>query len=817
MKLWQARVPGSFGVYKRQLRKHGALAIVFATATGVTALDPPTNRPDIDSLMTAGRKLRLTGDCAKALSLFSQARVLASQSNQPRAEASAGVASGACKIRLFRYRSALADLSAAENAAQRVDDRDLLGASAGNISVIYSQLGDYVAAEAASLRAVEYLRRSQRHDYLASALINLGEIEFGLNRTARGEQSFHEAIEVAKKFGLRRKEASARDDLGIWLVLKGRLPEAQPLLQSAYVIRSSEQDVEGLSTSLEHLAELQEKLGGVMLPQALANVNQVLQSKTKFRTIDPAFYPFHLRGRILLKLQRTEEALRDFRQAVIEAESWRQDALPGDAVRVRTSARLAEVYQDCIQLLAALSIKTGNRTLLRESFQLTLRQQGHSLGDKLASALLQKEDYRSLLEQLQSAQARVTLSEQGTSPTARNDARQSLSLIRANLRDFENRFGVDRTPQTVAFQDVNAIAKLQTSLTSDTALLSFALGSPSTYLWALTRTGLDLYALPAKSVIAQQADAFRAATRSGAAGSDAGAALSQNLFGKLSPEVLAKKEWLISGDGDLLDLMPWAALPSPDKKGEYIVHQHATRMIASIRLFSRNNRTLGGFVGVADPVYNHADPRYISRKKISSAQNPKGTLLARLVGSQKEVETAAHILSLHDTNVLLGPHARVRDLVHSMDSRDTQVIHFAVHVVAPKDRPGEAALALSIGDESFPELLTPETVATFRVPGALVVLSGCASQQGDIVPGAGIVGLSRSWILAGAEAVIVSAWPTPDNSGDFFQSFYQNFRIRKGSLAQRASLALRDAQLLDMSSGHYQSRTWAAYSVIARD
>jgi CHAT domain-containing protein len=63
-----------------------------------------------------------------------------------------------------------------------------------------------------------------------------------------------------------------------------------------------------------------------------------------------------------------------------------------------------------------------------------------------------------------------------------------------------------------------------------------------------------------------------------------------------------------------------------------------------------------------------------------------------------------------------------------------QVLHFAVHVVSPKSRPDEAALALSLTTENMPELLTREAIAEYRVPGSLVVMSGCSSQRGETLP-----------------------------------------------------------------------------------
>ncbi|HEY1216967.1 MAG TPA: CHAT domain-containing protein, partial [Bryobacteraceae bacterium] len=195
--------------------------------------------------------------------------------------------------------------------------------------------------------------------------------------------------------------------------------------------------------------------------------------------------------------------------------------------------------------------------------------------------------------------------------------------------------------------------------------------------------------------------------------------------------------------------------------------------------------------------------------------------LARLVGSDREVREAAKMSGLPASQFLTGVNATGAELRNVLSSKP-EVIHFAVHVVSPDGKPEEAALALSLTGDDLPELLTPETISAYRVPGSLVVLSGCSSQQGKTLPGAGLIGLSRAWLLAGASAVVVSAWPTPDDSGHFFSSFYSHLETKtltSRSLASRAAAALQLAQTDMQRGGGYRSSPafWAAYSIISKE
>jgi CHAT domain-containing protein len=99
-------------------------------------------------------------------------------------------------------------------------------------------------------------------------------------------------------------------------------------------------------------------------------------------------------------------------------------------------------------------------------------------------------------------------------------------------------------------------------------------------------------------------------------------------------------------------------------------------------------------------------------------------------------------------------------------------------------------------------------------------LSGCSSGQGKVLPGVGLVGLSRAWLLAGASAVVVSSWPTPDDSGKFFASFYRHFHeIHSGYTAQRAALALRRTEVDMLNGSGYQTSPsfWGAFAVISKE
>jgi CHAT domain-containing protein len=77
-------------------------------------------------------------------------------------------------------------------------------------------------------------------------------------------------------------------------------------------------------------------------------------------------------------------------------------------------------------------------------------------------------------------------------------------------------------------------------------------------------------------------------------------------------------------------------------------------------------------------------------------------------------------------------------------------------------------------------------------------------------PGAGLMGMTRAWLMAGARAVVATEWSTPDDSGVFFSRFYRHL---KRSEARDPAEALRAAQVETLRSADWRSHPgfWAAY------
>jgi CHAT domain-containing protein len=105
------------------------------------------------------------------------------------------------------------------------------------------------------------------------------------------------------------------------------------------------------------------------------------------------------------------------------------------------------------------------------------------------------------------------------------------------------------------------------------------------------------------------------------------------------------------------------------------------------------------------------------------------------------------------------------------------------------------------------QVLTTADVAMLHVPGSLVVLSGCESGGGEARAGAGLLGLVRAWLAAGAGGVVATLWPVNDTAGDLFPRFYRHLATTS------PADALRRAQMEMSGTGAWRAppSQWAAY------
>jgi CHAT domain-containing protein len=196
--------------------------------------------------------------------------------------------------------------------------------------------------------------------------------------------------------------------------------------------------------------------------------------------------------------------------------------------------------------------------------------------------------------------------------------------------------------------------------------------------------------------------------------------------------------------------------------------------------------------------------------------------LARLVGSAREIESCARIWKSngYEPILLTGPAATREKLAEAL-RLNPAILHVAAHVLFPPQQSDPGVVALALQPEGKIELLSATEIAGMKVKLGLVVLNGCSSSRAPALPGAGLMGMTRAWLAAGAHAVIATRWAMPDqDDGQLFQSFYDALSPSEqprhpGSYAQM----LQKAQVAELRAGGPRANParWAAYFCVERN
>lgn len=723
-----------------------------------------------------------------------------------------------CRFAEYQYPQAMQAYLDARRLAESASYYEVQGTASMNIASLYLQMGDIEAAAAAAGEGLAVIGRHRRPDFpLAQLLTLMGRIRSLQGRTEEADKAYQEAIGQAMTRGDVAQMARSWDSFGFACLRQRRLQLAETCLIESYRLRLLSHSKE-IHLSYTKLALL--RLAQHDLASAATLATRAIDSALRDAGAAPLWQIYHTRGLVQEAQGDYSGAFRSFHQAIDDARRWRLGVLPADALRAGADQTLDSIYTSYVRAGARLYFDTGRPDLPGVTFQVMEQSRAASLRESAGAG-------RGWLGQLPpgygAALARLRLAEamslRGNSPRARETARRA----RLELLDMETQAGLESAGGRGHPAGQTSLGEIQASLAPGEALISYLVCGTVSYRWVVTGRGISLHKLAGRDRLAALVDASVAALRAGRGSGPEQAGLAHELFLQNEPNLRLATRWLIELD-DVLFRAPVAALPDPTTGGRFVIERHSVEILPSI-LF---HRAVGGggptrlFAGLGDPIYNHADPRraapiapehatgLLPWLHAAAPAGVTGPELPRLAASEEEIRRGAEAWSPlpREHLLLFGSRADKDELRRALDRRPS-VIHLATHVLKSALRPGEAMIALGFGGGSSAQFLDSTGIRLLQAPGALVVLSGCSTGSGQILRGAGLMGLARAWLLAGAQSVVASHWPTPDDSGEIFAAFYRYLRATPGDFPT----ALRLAQLEMLQSNSWRSRPsyWAAY------
>ena len=706
---------------------------------------------------------------------------------------------GGCSLFSLHFRSALEELSKSQYIALRAKEWKWAASASNNMASLQIQMGNFEAAlrianDAASY-AAEPRTRASLDAQRAIALSNLHQL-------GEARPLFASAISTLDDLGLWDPEVRTRGMYGRELVEAGDLDTAEQVL------------VEALRLARIH------RVGAANVLRALALLNAAQNDgKEASRLFDaalaeppgptPRWMIFADRGEFRLDQNDPADALNDFLEARRLAAEMRADIVPADEDRVTLEAGLGRIAAGIVNADNQIALKSGDRARLENSFDIAEQDRQWSLRAIVPAAddwrTRLPAEYWDLLAQYQALERSLGSGASGRLAERAGALALKLQFIEARTGGAAQTGRVLSSGRTPA-----ALEKAQKSIPSDSVLFSFYITKRKAWLWAITSERFDVYPIASGAWLQASIGAFVSSLRSESPeAASHGRELYKALFGAVAARYTDRPKWLLELDGPLYNLPFPALVTSPaGQPPVWLVERVSTRSVPGALLMEERPATLSGpFVGIADPVYNAADARYTGRKWRSES------VLTRLPNTDREVRSCARAWDAPESHVLTGMNANT-DSVEKIFQTNPSIIHFATHVVPGSGDYGSGLIALSLNRKGALGLLGPRQILARPVTANLVVLDGCDSAQGRPLPAAGLMGLTRAWIGAGAHAVLATLWDIPDNAQSALPAFYHHLRANE---ATGPAAALRAAQL-DMLKGNPQAppAEWAGYFLLTR-
>jgi len=782
-----------------------ALSLNGSTRNSAASTIPNNNSigaTQIRAQNAAARQEYDRGNYRKARALYLNAESIAQQSGDFRAVALNWNGAGASALALQDYRNALADFVHARQPAQASRKFVPLAKTMNNLASLYLQMGNPAAAASIAKEAlagpsdsVDPAIRPKLRFQLANALARM-------QRFGEAEGIYHLAIEELKDQGDLDSAARILGSLGSAALEANRVDAAEAALSEALMLVR----VHHLTASanvLRGLAEVKDRQGDLRAARSLfASAIDAPQSLT------PRWRLYADRGAFRLEQSDLHGALADFREATRLASLMRADVIPADQDRISLQNGLSGISAGLIEAGNLLARQTADRALLRETFDAAEQDRSWSLRALLPASndwrARLPESYWDLLANYQSIERELI-------GQASPELQRKAAALQLKLQEIEASAASLRQPE----QAHSALDHVRSVLDEESVLFSFSVTQYGGWAWAIDRTGVDVYAIPSRDDLKTRVAEFTRATKEGDVHALAmGNRLYQDLFGSAGTAHLVHKRWLLELDGPLFDL-PFAALvineaSTRNSEPVYLIERAALESIPDALMLNRQTPSAGGgFLGIGDPVYNAADTRYHGSEK------RQDIVLPRLPATATELQACSRAWGASRIRILTGPDVNLANLRSALDAHPA-VIHFATHIVTAPGDHASGLIALSLDPSGAMGLMGPTEIVAHPVSARLVVLNGCRSGQGDALPGAGLMGLTRAWIGAGARAVLATGWDIPDEAGkNLMVEFY---RVSRAQPERGPAFALQQAQLAAIKhSTKNTAAVWAAYFLLGRE
>jgi CHAT domain-containing protein/tetratricopeptide (TPR) repeat protein len=719
-------------------------------------------------------------------------------------------------------------------------------------------------------RAISYyesaLKLYQNIGCLDGTSLSMFNVALAQHLSGESDQAlinYESCLRLSRTAGKRRIEAYVLSEIATIYAAQGRHELAFKLYQESQQFYKSIGDFRGQAMALNGLGDFFFQIGKKR--EALDVYRQALPLSEKMGDNGILLATLYNLARANHALGFHDVALALIKRSLKLIEDVRANVGSPD-FRASYFSGVRKHYDLCIDILMQLDRLRPGEGLAAEAFFVSenararllidlLNESRANIREGVAKELVDHERRLRVLLQSQ-AEYLMNLSLSGNESAEVADQIAELKLeyqtVQAQLRE--------KNPRLFAFEKFvpQHVERIQQALSdSDTMLLEYALGDEHSYLWAITSNSIQSYEMPPRKVIEDAAgELYNVVTARQGTGDqnhndyqakveaadnvypEKATNFSRMLLGPVA-ERLGRRRLVLVTEG-ALQYIPFEALPVPSAQtaspvatstlietNELVVLPSASTLIA-IRGAQKDKGSAGKLVAIiADPVFDVSDERVqnnvlsptsakAAEQEQSAQQTSEKLTLARLTHASEESEAISAAAPSGTTIVANGFEAS-RETAMSPEVSRAQIIHFATHGFLDSKHPELSGIVLTTTERNGVRkngLMALPDIYSLDLSAELIVLSACQTALGKDIKGEGLVGLTHSFLSAGANSVVASLWKVDDRATAALMGEFYEGMLQKG---MTPSAALRSAKLKMMHDQQWSAPYYWAGFVLQGD
>ena len=749
------------------------------------------------------------GKSEKAIEFHQQALSIAKKTENKDTEGNACLNLGLVYYSLGKPEKAIEFQQQALSIAKKTENKDMEGNAYGNLGLVYRSLGKFEKAIKFLQQPLSIAKKTGNKNTEGKTYGNLGLVYHSLGKFEKAIEFHQQDLNIAEETGNKDSEGKTYVNLGVTYHSLGNFEKAIKCLQQGLSIakKTKNKDTEG--NAYGNIGLVHHSLGN--FEKAIEFHQQGLSIAKKTGNKDSEGKTYVNLGKVYHSLENFEKAIEFYQQGLSIAEVTGNKVVEANAYSNlgRTFTRLGNycIAEECFKSSITLLEQMRGLLLEKDEWKISFRDQYRVYTDLWSLQLRRGNTIEALL-------------------TAERGRAQAL------VDALKLKYGV-KTVKSSPEEQMNKMDILSGQTSSPTIFIAENEASKSVSIWLLlksqklqfiqkesSQTLTDLInksyeQIGVKELVRCGGHSFgdESDDEEIEGSSDRGAnenASSQDECDALKvmyeliiapiSQWITDDELIIVPDGSSF-FIPYASL----------VDQHSRYLSETLRIrLAPSLTTLRLLTDCPEGHHSTSGALLVGNPWVETVRFPdKFDKLAPLPGAEEEVKIIGQILNIEP---LIGKNATKDQVLSGFQS--VSLVHLAAHGHAET---GEIILSPNNASSKKPEeedfLLSMADVLNAKLNAKLVVLSSCYTGRGKI-KAEGVVGIARSFLAAGARAVITSLWEISDEATlVFMKHFYEQLMA-----GQSASKSLNQTMKWMQKTGDFSAvKYWAPFMLIGDD